>query len=136
MHPALQDGLGVQGRILLDTVRVTGILCRRKGRMASVDAGIDDMDMTTATRHPVIIVRADGLGDARQEAEAGAELGGKGQGGRKGRARRGGGKRGGGIYHGTFSVKGPVHGVNKQTVVLLYYQCFCVYDSANGNISP
>ena len=43
--------------------------------MASVDAGIDDMDMTTATRRPVIIVRADGLGDACQEAEAGAELG-------------------------------------------------------------
>ena len=41
--------------------------------------------MTTATRHPVIIVRADGLGDARQQAEAGAELwGGEGQGGRKG----------------------------------------------------
>ena len=85
MHPALQDGLGVQGRILLYTVRVTGILCRRKGRMASVDAGIDDMDMTTATRRPVIIVRADWLGDARQQAEAGAELwGGEGQGGRKG----------------------------------------------------
>ena len=79
MHPALQDGLGVQGRIRLDTVRVTGIRCRRKGRMASVDAGIDDMDMTTATRRPVIIVRADGLGDARQQAEAGAELWGGGR---------------------------------------------------------
>ena len=75
VHPALRYGLGVQGLIRLDTVRVTGIRCRPKGRMASVDAGIDDMDMTTATRRPVIIVRADGLGDACQEAEAGAELG-------------------------------------------------------------
>ena len=85
MHPALRDGLGVQGLIRFDTVRVTGIRCRPKDRMTSVDAGIDDMDMTTATRRPVIIVRADGLGDARQQAEAGAELwGGEGQGGRKG----------------------------------------------------
>jgi hypothetical protein len=63
--------------------------------MTSVDTGINDMNMTTATRHPVIIVRADGLGDARQQAEAGAELGGgKGKGKGKGVKRESGAKGG------------------------------------------
>ena len=107
--------------------------------MASVDAGIDDMDMTTATRRPVIIVRADGLGDARQQAEAGAELwGGKGKGVERvveqGEGERRGEERGRNISRDFFCEGTGTWG--KQTKICITYECFCVYDSANGNISP
>ena len=75
MYATLEDGLLVQGQILLDTFRVTGIGRSSKRRMASVDPRVDDMDVATATRRPVIIGGTDGLGDARQQAEAGADLG-------------------------------------------------------------
>ena len=137
MHPTLLDGLGVQGPIRLDTVRVTGIRCRPKDRMTSVDTGINDMNMTTATRHPVIIVRADGLGDARQEAETGAKLGRereRGSRGRAGRGREGGEERGRNISRDFFCEGTGTWG--KQTKICITYECFCVYDSANGNIKP
>ena len=75
VYATLEDGLLVQGQILLDTFRVTGIGRSSKRRMASVDPRVDDMDVATATRRPVIIGGTDGLGDARQQAEAGADLG-------------------------------------------------------------
>ena len=75
VYATLEDGLPVQGQILLDTFRVTGIGRSSKRRMASVDPRVDDMDVATATRRPVIIGGTDGLGDARQQAEAGADLG-------------------------------------------------------------
>ena len=70
---------------------------------------------------PLIVVRADGLGDARQQAEAGAELGGrkgKGSSGRAGRGREGGEQRGRNISHDFFCEEIGTWG-NKTIFVLL-----------------